>query len=84
MIMMRMKTELKNDLLYSHETKHFGLSVLFNYSCIFSPSLAKITQILLHSSSSSSSSSSGAEPPLIEGFGLLNDILPLCSILDTG
>ena len=31
-----------------------------------------------------SSSSSGAEPPLIGGFGLLNDILPLCSILDTG
>ena len=29
------------------------------------------------SSSSSSSSSSGAEPPLIGGFGLLNDILPL-------
>ena len=29
------------------------------------------------------SSSSGAEPPLIGGFGLLNDILPLCSILDT-
>ena len=36
------------------------------------------------SSSSSSSSSSGAEPPLIGGFGLLNDILPLWSILDTG
>ena len=34
--------------------------------------------------SSSSSSFSGAEPPLIGGFGLLNDILPLCSILDTG
>jgi len=33
---------------------------------------------------SDSSSSSGAEPPLIGGFGLLNDILPLCSILDTG
>jgi len=32
----------------------------------------------------SSSSSSGAEPLLIGGFGLLNDILPLCSILDTG
>ena len=31
-----------------------------------------------------SSSSSGAEPPLIGGFGLLNDILPICSILDTG
>ena len=30
------------------------------------------------------SSSSGAEPPLIGGFGLLNNILPLCSILDTG
>ena len=30
------------------------------------------------------SSSSGAEPPLIGGFGLLNDILPLCCILDTG
>ena len=30
-----------------------------------------------------SSSSSGAEPPLIGGFGLLNKILPLCSILDT-
>ena len=30
------------------------------------------------------SSSSAAEPPLIGGFGLLNDILPLCSILDTG
>ena len=36
------------------------------------------------SSSSSFSSSSGAEPPLIGGFGLLNDILQLCSILDTG
>ena len=34
--------------------------------------------------SSSSSSSSGAEPPLIGGFGLLNDILPLCSNLNTG
>ena len=33
--------------------------------------------------SSSSSSSLGAEPPLIGGFGLLNDILPLCSVLDT-
>jgi len=32
----------------------------------------------------SSYSSSGSEPPLIGGFGLLNDILPLCSILDTG
>ena len=31
-----------------------------------------------------SSSASGAEPPLIGGFGLLNDILPLCSIPDTG
>jgi len=31
-----------------------------------------------------SSSSLGAEPPLIGGFGLLNDILPLCSIMDTG
>jgi len=33
---------------------------------------------------SSSSSSSGAEPPLIGDFGLLNDILPLCSVLDAG
>ena len=32
----------------------------------------------------SSSSSSGAEPPLIGGFGLLNEILLLCFILDTG
>ena len=43
MIMMRMKTEMKNDLLYIQETKHFGLSILFNYSCIFFLSLAKIT-----------------------------------------
>jgi hypothetical protein len=46
MITMRMKTELKNDLLYIHETERFGLSVLFNYSCIFSLSLAKIKEIL--------------------------------------
>ena len=32
----------------------------------------------------SSSSSLGAEPPLVGSFGLLNDDLPLCSILDTG
>ena len=31
-----------------------------------------------------SSSSSGTEPPLVEGFGLPNDILPFCSILSTG
>ena len=31
-----------------------------------------------------SSSSSGAEPPLVGGFGLPNDILPFCSILNTG
>ena len=36
------------------------------------------------SSFSSSSSSSGAAPPLIGGFGLLNDIRPLCSTPDTG
>jgi len=41
--------------------------------------LTEITIIIVHSSSSS-----GAEPPLIGGFDLLNDILPLCSILDTG
>jgi len=32
----------------------------------------------------SSSSSSGAELPLIGGSGLPNDILPFCSILNTG
>jgi len=31
-----------------------------------------------------SSSSSGDEPPLVGGFGLPNDILPFCSILNTG
>jgi len=30
------------------------------------------------------SCSLGAEPPLIGGFGLLNDFLPLFSVLDTG
>ena len=34
--------------------------------------------------SHASSSSSGAEPPLVGGFGLPNDILPFCSILNTG
>ena len=29
-------------------------------------------------------SSSGVEPPLVGGFGLPNDILPFCSILNTG
>jgi len=47
MITLRMKTELKNNLLYIHETKHFGLSVFFSYSCIFSPSLAKITDSIV-------------------------------------
>ena len=36
-----------------------------------------------HIDESASSSSSDTEPP-IGGFGLLNDILPLCCILDTG
>ena len=46
------------------------------------------SSIMCSSSSSSSSCyyyySSGAESPLIGGFGILNYILPLCSILDTG
>ena len=42
------------------------------------------SSVILDTMNSISSSSSGDEPPLIGGFGLPNDILPLCSILDTG
>ena len=38
---------------------------------------------IIHTSYSSSSSS-GTEIPLVGGFGLHNDILPVCSILNTG
>ena len=41
-------------------------------------------EIEVSSSSSSCSPSSGVESPLIGSFGLLNDDLTLCSILETG
>jgi hypothetical protein len=31
-----------------HQTKYFGLFVFFDYSCVFSPSLAQITGSLLY------------------------------------
>jgi len=47
---------------------------------IYTPSNVEKALISNHSYTPSSS---GGEPPLIGCFGLLNDDLPLCSILDT-
>ena len=60
------------------------ITVKHNYCVLYTLFWHHVSMQYCRHQTVTSSSSSGAEPPLIGSFGLPNDILPLCSILDTG